>query len=199
MTVPIILASGSAIRAQMLTNAAVPHRVELARVDEEAMKSALLAEQAKPRDIADALAEMKARKVSARAPGAMVIGCDQVLDFRGRLISKPETPGDALAQLQDMRGNRHMLLSAAVICRDNVPLWRHVGQVRLQMRALSDDYLRAYIDRNWEDIRHAVGAYQLEREGVRLFSAIDGDYFNVLGMPLTELLSFLMVQGVIET
>ncbi|WP_282153644.1 Maf family protein [Ruegeria atlantica] len=198
MSVPIILASGSSIRAQLLRNAGVPFTVETARVDEDTAKRALLAEDAPPRDIADTLAEMKARKVSDKNPDAMVLGCDQVLDFDGQLLSKPETPQDALAQLEVMRGKRHMLLSAAVIFQNGEPIWRHVGQVRLRMRMSSDAYLRDYIDRNWDSIRHAVGAYKLEEEGVRLFATIDGDYFNVLGMPLLELLNFLAVKGVID-
>lgn len=198
MTAPIILASGSAIRARLLRNAAVPFDVVVPRVDEEAVKSALLAEAAPPRDIADALAEMKARKVSSRMPGPLVVGCDQVLDFRGRLISKPASREAAFDLLRQMRGDRHVLLSAAVVCRGGEPIWRHVGKVRLKMRDLSDGYLRAYVARNWDSIRHSVGAYKLEEEGIRLFSAIDGDYFNVLGMPLMELLDYLMLKGVIE-
>ena len=199
MSDPIILASGSQIRAQMLTNAAVPFEVMVARVDEQAVKAALLAEQASPRDIADALAELKARKISDKRPGALVLGCDQVLDFRGRLLSKPETPDEAFEQLAEMRGDRHSLLSAAVIVENGQPIWRHVGQVRLRMREVSDGYLQDYIARNWESIRHAVGGYKLEEEGVRLFSGIDGDYFNVLGLPLIELLNYLSLRGAIAT
>lgn len=195
MSVPIILASGSAIRSQMLAQAAVPHEVQVPRVDEEMIKTSLISEGAPPRDIADALAEMKASKISDKNPGALVIGCDQVLEHGGHLLSKPETPDEALAQLMAMRGDRHTLLSAAVIYENGKPLWRHIGVVRLRMRDASDAYLTDYVDRNWNSIRHAVGAYKLEEEGVRLFSRIEGDYFNVLGMPLLEILNYLTLRG----
>ena len=199
MSVPIILASGSEIRATLLRNAGLQVEAMPPRVDEDAVKVALIAEGAPPRDIADALAELKARKLSEKHPGALVIGCDQVLDFEGALLSKPETPEAALDQLRQMRGKRHKLLSAAVICRDGQPEWRHVGQVRLTMRDVSDSYLQDYVARNWDSIRHSVGAYKLEEEGVRLFTTIDGDYFTVLGMPLLELLNFLMLRGAIDS
>lgn len=195
MTVPIILASGSTIRSQMLQQAAVAHSVQIARIDEETITASLLAEGAPPRDIADALAEMKASKISDKNPGALVIGCDQVLDHGGHLLHKPQSTEEALAQLMAMRGDRHTLLSAAVIYEDGKPLWRHIGQVRLRMRDASDTYLKDYVARNWDSIRHAVGGYKLEEEGVRLFSRIEGDYFNVLGMPLLEILNYLTLRG----
>ncbi|MFY9209794.1 MAG: nucleoside triphosphate pyrophosphatase [Aestuariivita sp.] len=198
MSVPMLLASGSEIRAQMLRNAGVVFDVQVARVDEDAIKASLLADGAPPRDIADALAEAKARKISDKT-GAMVLGCDQVLDFQGQLLSKPKTPQDALDQLRSLRGQRHMLLSAAVIYDEGKPVWRHVGQVRLLMRDASDAYLEGYVARNWESVRDAVGAYKLEEEGVRLFTRIDGDYFNVLGMPLLEVLAYLTLRGVLES
>lgn len=194
----MLLASGSEIRAQMLRNAGVVFDVQVARVDEDAIKASLLADGAPPRDIADALAEAKARKISDKT-GAMVLGCDQVLDFQGQLLSKPKTPQDALDQLRSLRGQRHMLLSAAVIYDEGKPVWRHVGQVRLLMRDASDTYLEGYVARNWESVRDAVGAYKLEEEGVRLFTRIDGDYFNVLGMPLLEVLAYLTLRGVLES
>ncbi|WP_282061129.1 Maf family protein [Roseobacter litoralis] len=195
MTQPLILASNSEIRAKMLSNAGVPHVIIPARIDEEMIKEALLAENAPPRDIADTLAEMKTRKVSDKNPGSVVLGCDQVLDHRGELLSKPADQQDALAQLQGLRNDRHTLLSAAVVYEDGKPVWRHVGVVRLRMHDASDAYLQDYVARNWDSIRHSVGAYKLEEEGVRLFSRIDGDYFTVLGLPLLELLSYLTLRG----
>jgi septum formation protein len=191
----LILASGSSIRAQLLQQANIPHQVSIARIDEEMIKAALLSESAPPRDIADTLAEMKARRVSDKNPGALVLGCDQVLDHRGTLLSKPITPEDAISQLTSLRGDRHSLLSAAVIVEDGKPIWRHVGQVRLRMRDASDAYIAEYVDRNWDSIQHAVGSYKLEEEGVRLFSGIEGDYFNVLGLPLIELINYLTIRG----
>jgi septum formation protein len=195
MPASIILASGSKIRSDLLKQAMVPHEVQVARVDEEMIKTSLVSEGAPPRDIADALAQMKAAKVSERNPGALVIGCDQVLEHGGNIMSKPTSAENALAQLRALRGYRHTLLSAAVIYEDGKPLWRHIGVVRLRMRDASDAYLNDYVARNWESIQHAVGAYKLEEEGVRLFTRLDGDYFNVLGMPLLEILSYLTLRG----
>ena len=198
MPQPLVLASTSDIRQTLLRNAGLDFDVVAARVDEETVRNSMLAEDASPRDIADALAELKATKVSAKRPDDLVIGCDQVLNLQGRLLSKPTTPEEARAQLGDMRGKRHDLLSAAVICEGGKPIWRHVGVVRMTMRSFSDVYLDGYIARNWESIRHSVGAYKLEEEGVRLFSRIEGDYFTVLGMPLLDLLSYLTLRGDIE-
>lgn len=199
MAVHLVLASGSEIRAELLRRAHVDVELLPARVDETALKDALQAEGAAPRNIADALAEAKARKVSGKRPGAWVIGCDQVLDHKGRMLSKPQSREDAREQLAALQASRHSLHSAAVIVENGQPIWRHVGTVRMHMRPLSDAYRADYIDRNWPDIRHSVGAYKLEDEGSRLFSAIEGSYFDVLGLPLIPLFDYLIFRGVIPS
>ncbi len=195
----MILASGSEIRATLLRNAGLSFDVMTPRVDEEMIKSSLRVDGASPRDIADCLAETKARKISDKKPDEMVLGCDQVLDLDGNTLSKPRTQEEAIAQLTGMQNGRHNLLSAAVLYRDGEPLWRHVGKVTLHMRPLSQSFLDSYVARNWESIRHAVGAYKLEEEGVRLFTRIEGDYFNVLGLPLLEFLNYLTLRGDLES
>ncbi len=191
----IILASGSEIRQRLLRNAGVDFDVTVPKVDESSVKASLLGEGAPPRDVADALADLKARRVASREADALVLGCDQVLAFKDTIFSKPGSTNEARLQLRQLRNKRHSLLSAAVIYEDGAPVWRHVGEVRLTMRDFSDDYLDEYIERNWESIRHSVGAYKIEEEGARLFSRIDGDYFNVLGLPLIEVLSYLTLRG----
>lgn len=198
MSVPLILASGSDMRSQLMRNAGLSYRVIIPRIDEQNIKDALVAEGAHPRDIADALAEIKARKVSSNYNDAMTIGCDQILSIDGSILSKPASTDAARDQLRALRAKRHMLLSAAVVYHQGKPIWRHVGQVRLRMRNVSDAYIDDYVDRNWDDIKSAVGSYKLESEGVRLFDSIEGDYFHVLGMPLLELLAFLTLRGVIN-
>ena len=166
-------------------------------VDEEALKLALQAENASPRDIADGLAEMKAARIGNKHPNSLVLGCDQVLEFEKQILSKPVSKEDAKAQLSKMSGKRHSLLSAAVIYHELQPIWRHVGQVRLYMRTLSDAYIEQYVERIGRILR-IVWGYQIEREGARLFSRIDGDIFNVMGLPLLEILNYLTLRGDID-
>lgn len=193
----IILASGSAIRQELLRNANIDFTVERPKIDEETLTASLLAEQAKPRDIADALAEFKALKIATKHRGGLVIGCDQILHHVDRLLNKPLTQAEAFEQLQGIRGSTHSLYSAAVIFEDGQPIWRVVNEARMRMRDVSDTYLKDYVARNWLDIQHCVGCYQLEGEGVRLFSQISGDYFTVLGFPLLDVLNFLSLKGAI--
>lgn len=194
---PLILASASRTRADMLRAAGVAIEVEPARVDEDAVKEAMRAEDAPARDIADKLAELKALRVSARRPGRLVLGADQVLALPGRSFDKPADMAQARAQLQELRGQTHALLSAAVVALDGAPVWRHVGTARLTMRPFSDAFLDEYLKTVGNLALDSVGCYQLEGPGAQLFARVEGDYFTVLGLPLIELLWFLRARGVL--
>jgi septum formation protein len=196
---PLILASTSPTRLNMLRAAGLDHTAIAPRVDEATIRDALTAEGAHPRDIADALAEMKARKVAEKHPTDLVIGCDQVLALDRETFTKPESPDQARDQLRQLRGKTHKLLSAIVAYENAEPVWRFIGEARLTMHPISDAYLDDYVARNWDSIRHSVGCYKVEEEGVRLFSAITGDHFTILGLPLLPLLAWLGNKGMIAT
>ena len=194
---PVTLASKSAARQTILRQAGVDFEAVVAGVDEDAAKAGLLAEGGTPREVADALAEMKAVKVSTKRPG-LVIGADQTLDFAGRLIDKVDSLNEARALLLELRGQTHKLHSAVVVAREGKPIWRVVQSAKLSVRPFSDAWLDGYLQRRGEHILHCVGCYELESEGVQLFDAIDGDYFTILGLPLMGLLDFLRLHGALE-
>jgi septum formation protein len=194
---PVTLASKSSARQSLLKNAGVVFEAVVAGVDEDATKAGLLAEGASPREVADALAEMKAVKVSTKRPG-LVIGADQTLDFAGRLIDKVETLDEARALLLELRGQTHKLHSAVVVARDGRPIWRVVDSAKLSVRPFSEAWLDGYLERRGEHILHCVGCYELEGEGVQLFDGVHGDYFTVLGLPLVGLLDFLRLHGALQ-
>jgi septum formation protein len=194
---PVTLASKSSARQSLLKNAGVVFEAVVAGVDEDATKAGLLAEGASPREVADALAEMKAVKVSTKRPG-LVIGADQTLDFAGRLIDKVETLDEARALLLELRGQTHKLHSAVVVARDGRPIWRLVDSAKLSIRPFSEAWLDGYLERRGEHILHCVGCYELEGEGVQLFDGVHGDYFTVLGLPLVGLLDFLRLHGALQ-
>jgi septum formation protein len=186
----VVLASTSAIRRQVLAGAGVAFEAVSPGVDETSIKDSLLAEGVSPRDIADALAEAKAVKVSRKRPG-LVIGADQTLDFEGRLFDKAGSVDEARARLKELRGQTHKLHCGMVVAQDGQPIWREVVTSTLRMRPFSDAYLDAYLERNAPRVLSSVGCYQLEGEGVQLFDRIEGDYFAILGLSLIPLLDLL--------
>ena len=192
----LVLASTSAARRAMLDAAGMPHEAVAARVDEDAAKAALA--HLDGRGLADALAELKAVKVSASRPGDLVLGCDQTRERDdGMLLDKP---GDALAeQLRALSGRTHRLHSAVVAAENGVPVWRHVSRAALTMRPLSEAFIANYVAREGAAVAGCIGGYRIEGLGVQLFSRIDGDHFTILGLPLLPLLDWLRVRGVLPS
>ena len=194
----LVLASQSAARRAMLSAAGVPHEVLAAHVDEEAITAGLVAEKASPERIADALAELKALKISRQHPGALVLGADSVVvTSDGTLIAKPETRPRAEAQLRQLSGSTHRLISAAVICDGAKPVWRSAGTAKLTMRRLSDDFIADYLNSEGDAVLGCVGCYRIEGLGAQLFTRIDGDQFVIRGLPLLAVLDYLRVRGVL--
>ena len=194
----IVLASKSPARTAVLRAAGVHFETQVAGVDEGAVKAGLLAEGHGPREVADALAELKAIKVSRARPGDLVIGADQTLDLAGELFDKVETLAEARERLQLLRGKTHKLHSAVVVARGGEVIWREVPPAKLTMRDFSDAFIDSYLAARGEGILSSVGCYQLENEGVQLFSRIEGDYFTILGLPLMGLFDFLRLHGELD-
>lgn len=194
----IVLASKSPARTAVLRAAGVPFETQVAGVDEGAVKAGLLAEGHGPREVADALAELKAIKVSRARPDDLVIGADQTLDLAGELFDKVETLAEARERLQLLRGKTHKLHSAVVVARGGEVIWREVPPAKLTMRDFSDAFIDSYLAARGEGILSSVGCYQLENEGVQLFSRIEGDYFTILGLPLMGLFDFLRLHGELD-
>ncbi len=196
----LILASGSASRRAMLEAAGVAFEVDRPNVDEDAAKASLAAAGTSGRDTADALAQLKAVKVSARHAGDLVLGSDSVVELDdGRLLDKPVDRADAAAHLRLLSGKRHRLHSAAVIAEGGAPVWREVDTATLHVRTLSHDFIDAYLDREWPAISGCVGCYRIEGPGAQLFAKVDGSQFTILGLPLLPVLDYLRVRRLLTS
>ncbi|MBO9576508.1 MAG: Maf-like protein [Sphingobium sp.] len=198
MSVRLLLASQSSSRQRMLRDALVPFETIHAGVDEEAARDALEAEGTGPRNLADALAELKALKPSMRNMTDLVLGCDQTLELEdGSRVDKAETREEAAALLARMSGAPHKLHSAAVIAEGGRPIWRHIESVTLHVRPLSAAFIEQYLDLDWENCRWCVGCYRVEGPGAQLFGTIKGSLFAVQGLPLLPLLDYLRTRSIL--
>ncbi|HEX7760254.1 MAG TPA: Maf family protein [Caulobacteraceae bacterium] len=193
----VTLASQSPSRSAILAGAGVVFDKVSPGVDEASVKAGLLAEGASPREVADALAELKAVKVSRARPG-LVIGADQTLDLEGVLYDKAQSLDEARDRLKTLRGKRHKLHAAVVVALEGAPIWRTLESPVLTMRDFSDAWLDGYLERNAEAALGSVGGYWLESEGAQLFEKIEGDYFAILGLPLLGLLDLFRRHGVLD-
>ncbi len=184
----------------MLRAAGIEVEAHPALVDEASIKASLVATGAKPRDIADALAEAKARKVSRKFTGTLVLGADQILvTADGAILDKPDSRDEARVQLAILSGKVHRLISAVVICENGEPVWRIVDTAQMTMRALSEQFIEDYVATYWEEIRHSVGCYRIEAEGAQLFASVSGSQFTIIGLPLLPVLDYLRVRGLLRS
>lgn len=194
----IILASTSSTRAAMLSAAGVAFTAVAPRVDEDAAKAALRAQGLGPRDLADALAELKAMRVASGRPDDLVIGCDQTLALSdGTMLDKPGN--DLAAQLRMLSGRSHRLYSAAVAVERGAAIWRSVETVTLTVRPLSEAFIAQYTAEEGPVVAECLGGYRVEGRGVQIFSSIEGSHFAVLGLPLLPLLSWLRARGLMTS
>ena len=198
MAPSVILASTSKSRAAVLRNAGVVFTAQSPLVDEDAVKDAMRAENATPAQCAEVLAEMKAVKVSQRNPQSLVIGGDQMLECDGRWFDKPANLDTARSQLLVLRGKTHRLSNSLVIALDGQRIWHFANSPELTMRNFTEAFLDRYLAEVGEAALHSVGGYQLEGLGSQLFTAVEGDFFSILGLPLLPLLAFLREHDVLK-
>ena len=189
----LLLASASQSRLAMLTAAGVAVEARASGVDEDALKE-VLADRG-PRDLADALAEAKALKVSTSVPDRLVLGGDSVASVDGRLFDKPVDRADAAAHLRAFSGRTLRLTSAAVLARDGCAVWRLVDTADLVVRPLGDEFIACYLDAEWPAVAACVGCFRIEGRGVQLFDRVEGDHHTVLGLPLLPVLAQLRRLG----
>ncbi len=196
----LILASQSASRRAMLAAAGIPHEAMAAGVDEDSAKESLRAAGVNARDLADALAELKATKLSRRYATDLVLGCDStvVLDD-GTMLDKAMSREEQAELLRKISGQRHRLYSAAVICEGGSPVWRHVDVATMHVRALSDAFIESYLDLEWPAIGGCVGGYRVEGPGIQLFAKVEGSQFTIQGLPLLPLLDYLRSRQVLPS
>jgi septum formation protein len=193
----LVLASASTARRAVLEAAGLRFEARPAAVDEAAIKQAAQAEDIPPADAAMMLADAKAERIARRDPEALVIGCDQLLVCDGRWYDKPPDISAARAQLLELRGRTHDLVTAVVCHRHGARVWQHLARPRMTMRTFSESFLDAYLAAEGDRVLGSVGAYRLEGPGVHLFARIQGDHAAILGLPLLELLGFLRQHGVL--
>jgi septum formation protein len=196
----LILASQSSARRAVLNAAGVAFEAMAPMVDEDSVKQALRADGVSSRDLADALAELKALKLSRRFPADLVLGCDQTLSLDdGTMFDKPVSRAALKEQLNLLSGKTHNLWSAAVLAQGGTAIWRHIERCKMTIRPLSDAFIEEYVEAECDVLLGCVGGYRVEGRGVQLFSHIEGSHFGILGLPLLPLLDILRTRGVIPS
>ena len=187
----IILASKSKVRKKILDKHNIFNEVRPSNVDEEIIKISLLKEKASPEIISKNLAELKANKVSTIVKDNLVLGADSVIDLDGELISKPNSRGEALIILKKLNGKKHFLISSVCISRNGAMVWNYSDKAALTMKKMTDDELKNYLEKISDEALYAYNVYQIEGEGRKLFSSIEGDENTIMGLPVEKIKKYL--------
>jgi len=187
----IILASKSGVRKRILEDNKITCRVEPSNVDEDSVKESLLKERASPTKISKNLAELKANKISQKFSDEMVLGADSVIDFEGKIISKPNDRAEALDILKRMNGKTHQLVSSVCISKGGSMIWNYTDKASLTMKQMGEDELVSYLTKISDEALYAYNVYQIEGEGRSLFSKIDGDEDTIMGLPVRKIKEYL--------
>ena len=187
----IILASKSKVRKEILDNNNIKNRVEASNIDEDLVKDSLIKEKASPTIISKNLAELKANKISQKNPNVLVLGADSVIDLNGELISKPESREEALKILKKLNGKKHNLVSSVCISNNGKMIWNYSDRAILTMKELSNDELKDYLSKIADEALYAYNVYQIEGEGKKLFSDIEGDENTIMGLPVERIKEYL--------
>ena len=190
--VNIILASKSKVRENILKSNNIECTVCPSNVDEEPVKESLLKEGATPEIISKNLAELKANKVSSKMPDILVLGADSVIDLNGDLISKPESRQEALDILKKLNGEKHYLISSVCISKNGSMIWNYTDKAILTMRNFSENELKQYLLKITDENLFAYNVYQIEGEGKKLFSSIDGDENTIMGLPVKKIKEYMV-------
>ena len=189
--VNIVLASKSKVRKEILDKNNIYTSVEPSNVDEEIVKKTLIKEKASPEIISKNLAELKANKISQKIDGALVLGADSVIDLEGELISKPNNRDEALNILKKLNGKKHFLISSVCISKNGSMIWNYSDRAQLTMKKMSENDLKNYLAKIPDDKLYAYNVYQIEGEGRKLFSSIEGDENTIMGLPIKKIKEYL--------
>ena len=187
----IILASKSEVRKKILLENGISCNVEPSKVDEDVIKESLLKEGATPEIISKNLAELKANKISNKNPNELVLGADSVIDLNGEIVSKPKSREEALNILKRMSGKSHFLISSVCISKKGNMIWNYTDKAELVMKKFNDSELKNYLTKISDKNLYAYNVYQIEGEGKKLFSEINGDKNTIMGLPITKIKSYL--------
>jgi septum formation protein len=192
----LILASASAIRRALLDQAGLAYAAVPAKIDERAVEAA---HEGQDFELALALAEAKAAKVSAQQPEAWVIGGDSIISVEGRRFAKPACRDEAAAHFRYFSGRAMRLVSAVALARAGAVEWNHISDAVLHVRPLSEQFIEDYLGAEWPEVANCVGVFRMEGRGVTLFDQVEGDHFTILGMPLLPLLGALRERGLMPS